>query len=75
MARRIVVFRCGRVRVERSGGAIVEGQLLASTVVLTGLVMLRYRPAGGVCARTVVLLPDAVEREAFRRLRMLLRCR
>lgn len=74
VARRVVVARGGRVRVERAGGTIVEGQLLASTVVLTGLVMLRYRPEGGMFARTVILLPDAVERDAFRRLRMLLRC-
>jgi membrane-bound toxin of toxin-antitoxin system len=50
-----------------------EGQVLPSSFVSSWLTVLNLRLAGATRARHLVILPDNVEKEAFRRLRFLLR--
>jgi toxin CptA len=54
-------------------GRELEGELLGSSFVAPWLTVLNLRPAGRWRACHVVILPDAVDREAFRKLRVLLR--
>ncbi len=49
-------------------GAVVDGSFVAPW-----LTVIHWRPAGSHWTRTILLLPDMVEAEAFRRLRVLLR--
>ena len=50
-----------------------EGQALSSSFISPWLTVLNLRVAGAARARHLVILPDNVETEAFRRLRVLLR--
>ena len=54
-------------------GRWLEARLLGSTFVSPYLTVLNLRPKGGLFARHVVILPDAVDTEGFRRLRVLLK--
>ena len=50
-----------------------QGQALSSSFISPWLTVLSLRVAGAARARHLVILPDNVETEAFRRLRVLLR--
>lgn len=52
-----------------------EAELLGSSFVSPYLTVLNLRPEGGRLARHLVLLPDALEAEDFRRLRVWLKWR
>lgn len=54
-------------------GGWQEARLLGSSFVSPYLTVLNLRPEGRRFARHVVILPDAVDADAFRRLRVLLR--
>lgn len=62
-----------RAAFRRLDGETLEGPLLGSSFVSPWLTVLKIRPDGRRLAVSLVILPDAVEREAFRRLRVLLR--
>lgn len=72
---RVSLTIAGEVLVEEPGRPPVSGSLHRASVVFTRLVIIRYRPAGSRVSRAVVVVPDAVEPDAFRRLRVLLRAR
>ncbi len=57
----------------RLDGKTLEGTLLGSSFVSPWLTVLNLRPEGRWRTVSLVILPDAVEREAFRQLRVLLR--
>lgn len=65
----------GEVTVEQPGQAPHGGALHPGSVVFTRLVVVRYQPAACRFTRAVLVLPDAADPEAFRRLRVLLRSR
>lgn len=65
----------GRVEVEFSGGRRVAGRLLDGSFVAPWLALVRWLPEGALFARTILVAPDAVDAEAFRRLRIVLRWR
>lgn len=54
-------------------GQELGGRLLGSSFVAPWLTVINLRPEGSWRARHAVMLPDAVEAEAFRRLRVMLR--
>jgi toxin CptA len=58
-----------------AGGDWLAAELLPDTAVLAWLVVLRYRMVGGAGRHAVVVLPDSLETDAFRRLRVWLRWR
>jgi hypothetical protein len=49
------------------------GELRDGSLVAPWLTIIRWRPSGARFDRTIVILPDMLERESFRRLRVLLR--
>ncbi len=73
--RRLTVDLAGRVEVEGPEGRVVAGRVASDSFVAPWLTIVRWKPEGAWIARTVLVVPDAVEAEAFRRLRVLLRWR
>jgi hypothetical protein len=71
--RRLVVDLAGRVEVVSGDGARVTGQVVPGSFVAPWLVVVRWRPEGRRFTRPVLVPPDAVDGDAFRRLRVLLR--
>lgn len=63
----------GRVRVEARDGSTREGALAAGGFVAPWLVCLRWRPRGAWFDRAMLVLPDMLSVDAFRRLRVILR--
>jgi hypothetical protein len=63
----------GCVEASGAAGRRVEGRLAPGSFVAPWLTVVRWKPEGARFARTVLVPPDAVDREAFRRLRVLLR--
>lgn len=63
---------CHGVFLLRSGQE-VEGRLLESSFVAPWLTVINLRPEESWRVRHAVILPDAIEKEAFRRLRVQLR--
>ena len=64
------------VRVERSGEVQVDGiggELRDGSFVAPWLTVLRWRPGGAWLDRTLLIAPDMLDAEDFRRLRVLLR--
>lgn len=60
----------------RDGGILLDGRagsLRDGSFVAPWLTVIRWRPAGARFDRTVLILPDMLSREEFRRLRVLLR--
>jgi len=49
------------------------GELRDGSLVAPWLTIIRWRPSGARFDRTILILPDMLERESFRRLRVLLR--
>jgi toxin CptA len=71
--RRLVVDVDGRIEATGSEGATLTGRVSAGSLVAPWLTVVRWRPEGARLARTVLVPPDAVDPDAFRRLRVLLR--
>jgi len=65
----------GRCEFQTRAGAWREAALLGSSFVAPYLTMLNLKPAGGRLAKHLVILPDAVNVEDFRRLRVWLKWR
>lgn len=63
----------GRCAIESKSGARRECELLGSSFVAPYLTVMNFRSAGSFLARSVAILPDSIEVEDFRRLRVLLR--
>lgn len=63
----------GTLRYCTRAGQWQAAQLLGSSCVTAWLTVLALKPSGGWLARGVVLLPDSLEREDYRRLRIRLR--
>ena len=63
----------GRILCRTPDGPWREGQVLSSSFVSPWLTVLNLRVAGAIRARHLVILPDNAEKDAFRRLRVLLR--
>lgn len=63
------------VRVEGASITVdgIEGRIVAGSFVAPWLTIVRWRPRGARFARTLPVLPDAVDAEAFRALRVVLR--
>jgi toxin CptA len=73
--RRLVVDLGGRVEVSGASPDVKAGRLAPGSFVAPWLTVVRWRPEGARLARTVLVPPDAVDADAFRRLRVLLRWR
>jgi toxin CptA len=73
--RRLVVDLSGSVEAGRADGATATGRLAPDAFVAPWLTVLRWVPDGARLSRAIVILPDAVDATAFRRLRILLRWR
>ncbi len=71
--KRLVVDLAGRVEATGDDGATVSGRLSPGSFVAPWLVVVRWRPEGARFTRTVLVPPDAVDADAFRRLRVRLR--
>jgi hypothetical protein len=61
------------IRVRDATGREREGVLQDGSFVAPWLTLVRWRPAGARIHRTFLLVPGMLDREAFRRLRVLLR--
>ena len=71
--RAIHVIRAGEISVRDDGGAWQAGVLRDGSFVAPWLTIIRWRAQGGRFDRTLVILPDMVPAEDFRRLRVMLR--
>lgn len=71
--RALVVSLDGRVRLERRDGSAAEGTLRSGSFIAPWLACVRWRPRGARFDRTVVVLPDMLSVDDFRRLRILVR--
>jgi hypothetical protein len=64
-------------RVHTDGGAMtvdgIEGRIVDGSFVAPWLTIIHWRPAGSRLTRTLVVLPDAIDPEPFRALRVILR--
>ena len=67
------IDRTRRIEVDSARGGRSPGVLQAGCFVAPWLTIVRWRPEGARFDRTIVVLPDMIEAEAFRRLRVLLR--
>lgn len=65
----------GRCEFQTRAGAWREAALLGSSFVAPYLTVLNLKPAGDRLAKHLVILPDAVDAEDFRRLRVWLKWR
>jgi len=63
------------VRVEGASIAVdgIEGRIVDGSFVAPWLTIIHWRPAGARFTRTLVVMPDAIDTEPFRALRVLLR--
>jgi toxin CptA len=73
--RRLVVDLSGHVEIDRADGSRAAGLVLDGSFVLPWLTVVRWRPCGARWSRSVLIAPDAVAADDFRRLRVLLRWR
>lgn len=73
--RLLSVDLAGRVQAVGADGRPQPGCLAGGCFVAPWLTVVRWRPEGARFSRALVLAPDAVDAEAFRRLRVLLRWR
>lgn len=65
----------GALRLVLRDGSEQAAQVLAGSVVLASLVVLAYRVSGQRCSQRLLLTPDAVGKDALRKLRISLRHR
>jgi hypothetical protein len=68
-------WELGPAMVEGADGRVATGRLLDGSFVAPWLVVVSWRPDGARMARAIVVAPDAVGEQDFRRLRVLLRWR
>jgi len=62
-----------RLAVTRRDGRVRTGEVLGSSCVGARLTTIVWRPDGARFARALIVVPDAMPAEAFRRLRVVLR--
>jgi toxin CptA len=74
-ARAISLSRSGDIVVLEGRGSRRAGMVVAGSFVAPWLTLVRWRPEGAWLDRSVLILPDMLEAEEFRRLRVLLRWR
>jgi hypothetical protein len=72
-ATRIVLRRPRDIEVRDGAGAWRAGAIADGCFVASWLTIVRWRPAGAWVDRTIVVLPDMIGAEEFRRLRVMLR--
>lgn len=72
-AARLVVRRSRDIDVESGSGRWRAGRIAAGSFVAPWLTVVRWRPEGARFDRTIVVLPDMIGADDFRRLRVLLR--
>ena len=65
--------RARAIEIVDAAGRIRCGEVRDGSFVAPWLTVIRWRPAGARFDRTIVVLPDMLGRDAFRRLRVLLR--
>lgn len=65
--------RSGVIVLVRRNGSSVSGTVRDGSFVAPWLTILRWRPQGGRWDRSLVLLPDAADAEAMRKIRVILR--
>ncbi|MBI5918284.1 MAG: hypothetical protein HY849_02765 [Nitrosomonadales bacterium] len=68
-----LVFEPDRVVLMQRNGTAVRAQLLGDSLVMPWLTVLNLKPEGVRWARRVVILPDSLDAESFRELRVWLR--
>lgn len=73
--RRLAVDLSGRVEVELADGRPDRGRLATGSFVAPWLTVVRWVPDGARLSRAIAIVPDAVDRGEFRRLRILLKWR
>ena len=61
------------VVVDSGDGRSLTGSLLTSSAVGARVTTLVWRPRGALCSRAVLILPDMLPADVFRRLRVLMR--
>ena len=71
--RSMVLQRSGAIEVETSGGRSLYGEVRDGSFVAPWLTIIHWRPEGTRFDRTLVVLPDMLAPDDFRRLRVLLR--
>jgi toxin CptA len=54
-------------------GKLLEGKVLRDSLVMPAIAVLNVLPEGAHFAHSIVILPDTLERESFRQLRVILR--
>lgn len=64
-----------RCEFQTRDGTVHAAELLGSSFVAPYLTVLNLRPVGSILARHAVIVPDNVDAEAFRKLRVLLKWR
>ena len=70
---RAMCLRSPDVEVATGDGRVHEGELRSGSFVSPWLTIVRWRPRGAFLDRTIVVLPDMLEAESFRALRVVLR--
>ena len=73
--RAIAVRADGEIEIRSGAGALRTGQVRDGSFVAPWLTIIRWRPHGARFDRTVLILPDMLPADDFRRLRVLLRWR
>ena len=70
---RAFALREREIEVEEAGGRTIEGGVRDGSVVSPWLTIVRWRPRGARRDRTIVVLPDMLDAEAFRAVRVALK--
>jgi toxin CptA len=73
--RGFVVDLAGNIEVDRADGSRTGGRILDGSFVAPWFVVVRWLPEVARFPRTILVIPDAVDADEFRRLRILLRWR
>jgi hypothetical protein len=72
-ARAIHVSRSGAIEVLTGAGGLRSGELRDGSFVAPWLTIIRWRPHGARFDRSILLLPDMLPSDDFRRMRVMLR--
>lgn len=68
-----LVFEPDRLALVQRNGVVVAARLLGDSLVTPWLLVLNLKPEGARWARRVVVLPDSLDKEPFRELRIWLK--
>lgn len=68
-----LMLECDRVVLTTRGGEQLTGQILHDSLVTPFITVLNILPQGAHLARSVVILPDSLDAESFRQLRVWLK--